>query len=394
VHSSPAVVGGGVVFVGSTNHNVYALDAATGTVRWIQSIGDPVYSSPAVAVGFVFVGSMDDNVYKLNVGANGAPVWNYSTHGVVYSSPAVVGDVVYVGSWDNKTYALNASSGGLIWSYPTGDAVYSSPAVADGVVYIGSADNNVYALNAATGALVWSCTTGGDVRSSPAVVGGVVFVGSDDGNVYAIGLNPNPDVAVTRIMSSKIVGQGFNTSISVTVANQGNHAETFEVTGYANASSIASVGVALSSGNSVTITFVLNTTGFARGNCTISACAWPPVQNETDTRDNNCTSGCMLIAKVGDVGSRIEVDSGPPPVYANEFFACDDLVTSTDLQLFLQCYKATAPPIYIYLGDLGSRVEVSSGPPPVYANVFFVCDGSVTSTDLSLFLRCFRGEEP
>ena len=64
--------------------------------------------------------------------------------------------------------------------------------------------------------------------SSPAVAGGVVFVGSDDGEVYAFGVH---DVAVTNVAPSKtVVGQGFSATINVTVANQGDYTETFNVT--------------------------------------------------------------------------------------------------------------------------------------------------------------------
>ena len=56
-----------------------------------------VYSSPAVVGGVVYVGSDDGNVYALNA-ANGAKLWNYTTGSEVYSSPAVVDGVVYIGS--------------------------------------------------------------------------------------------------------------------------------------------------------------------------------------------------------------------------------------------------------------------------------------------------------
>jgi hypothetical protein len=86
--------------------------------------------------------------------------------------------------------------------------------------------------------------------------------------------------------SETVVGQGFSTSIDVTVADQGSYTETFKVTAYTNATSIGSQNVTLSSGNSTTITFTWNTTGFAKGNYTISVYA-EPVPGETDTADNN-----------------------------------------------------------------------------------------------------------
>jgi len=185
VDSSPAVANG-VVYVGSFDDKVYALNASTGALKWSYTTGNAVYSSPAVANGVVYVGSYDDNVYALNA-STGAKLWSYTTGGRVGSSPAVANGVVYVGSYDDKVYALNASTGALLWSYATGgDAVVSSPAVANGVVYVGSTDDRFYALNASTGALLWSYATGSSVFSSPAVGNGVVYVGSGDYKVYAL----------------------------------------------------------------------------------------------------------------------------------------------------------------------------------------------------------------
>jgi outer membrane protein assembly factor BamB len=99
---------------------------------WSYTTGGGVNSSPAVANGVVYVGSGDGNVYALNA-STGALVWSYATGGGVYfSSPAVSNGVVYVGSMDHYVYALNASTGTLLWSYATGNGVSSSPAVANG----------------------------------------------------------------------------------------------------------------------------------------------------------------------------------------------------------------------------------------------------------------------
>ena len=183
VRSSPAVVGG-MVYVGSEDNNVYAFNATTGVLIWSYTTGSPVVSSPTVVRGVVYVGSYDDDVYALNA-TTGLQVWNYTTGGHVDSSPAVAGGVVYVGDRDGNVYALNAATGAYVWSFATGGPVPSSPAVVDGVVYIGSDDWNVYALDAATGAYMWSVRVGGSVPCSPAVSGGVVYVGSEDNNVYA-----------------------------------------------------------------------------------------------------------------------------------------------------------------------------------------------------------------
>jgi outer membrane protein assembly factor BamB len=185
VYSSPAVAGG-IVYVGSLDDKVYALNASTGALMWNYKTGSWVASSPAVAAGIVYVGSNDGRVYAFN-GATGAYMWSYATSGsVYYSSPVVAGGNLYVGSYDHKIYALNAATGAYVWNYTTGSYVDSSPAVAGGIVFLGSADGKVYALNASTGTLAWSYATGGYTSSSPAVAAGTVYVGSNDGKVYAL----------------------------------------------------------------------------------------------------------------------------------------------------------------------------------------------------------------
>ena len=57
----------GVVYVGSNDNNVYALDAATGTFLWSYATGDQVVSSPTVVDGVVYIGSGDYNVYAFNL---------------------------------------------------------------------------------------------------------------------------------------------------------------------------------------------------------------------------------------------------------------------------------------------------------------------------------------
>jgi len=212
----------------------------------------------------------------------------------VRSCPAVVDGKVYVGSYDGKVYCLNASAASMtpnereIWNYPT-----CSPAVADGKVYVGSRDNKTYCLDASTGAKIWSYTTGSAVHSSPAVAGGKVYIGSLDGNIYAFGVH---DVAITNVSPYKtIVGQGLSLKINVTAENPGGYTETFNVTLYANTTSIATQTITLTSGNSTTITLTWNTTGVPYGNYTITANA-TAVPGETDTTDNTRT--CWVVVAI------------------------------------------------------------------------------------------------
>jgi hypothetical protein len=108
-------------------------------------------------------------------------------------------------------------------------------------------------------------------------------------------------VAITDLTPSKtVVGQGLTVKMDVSILNKGNFTETFNVTVYTNSTSITSQTITLTSGNSTTLMCTWNTSGFAYGNYTISAYAWP-VLGETSTADNNFTGGWVMVSIVGDI---------------------------------------------------------------------------------------------
>jgi outer membrane protein assembly factor BamB len=189
VYSSPAIGPDGTVYVGSEDKKVYAVDGTTGVLRWEFLTGGAVFGSPAIgADGTVFVGSEDQRVHALG-GKTGVKRWEFATGGGVSSSPAIGADgTVYVGSTDKTVYALDGASGNKRWGFVTGGPVYASPAVGpDGTVYVGSEDKRMYALNGATGQKRWELATGGALYGSPVVGGdGRIFFGSDDKKLYAV----------------------------------------------------------------------------------------------------------------------------------------------------------------------------------------------------------------
>ncbi|MGB8781106.1 MAG: CARDB domain-containing protein [Candidatus Bathyarchaeia archaeon] len=130
-------------------------------------------------------------------------------------------------------------------------------------------------------------------------------------NTATATVNPGThDIAVTNVASSKtVVGQGFSVNVTVTVANQGDFTETFNVTGYVNAAIIGSENVTLPAGNSPTVTFTWNTTGLFYGNYTLSAYA-EPVLGETNTANNNFTDGVVTVTIPGDVDGNARADVG------------------------------------------------------------------------------------
>ena len=59
------VLSDGIVYIGSLDHKIYALNAADGKEIWSFTTDDNIVSTPTVADGLVYVGSLDDKVYAL-----------------------------------------------------------------------------------------------------------------------------------------------------------------------------------------------------------------------------------------------------------------------------------------------------------------------------------------
>jgi outer membrane protein assembly factor BamB len=184
VDSSP-VVADGMVYVGSQDGNLYAIDAATGKGAWSFPTGGPVTSAPAVANGRVFVYSAGGIIYALD-SASGKELWQRSAGADSNSSPVAADGMVYVGShYDGSIYAFNQATGSLKWNFPTGYPL-DSPAVVNNIVYFGSEDGHVYAVNAHTGLKLWSRHTGKIDDSSPAIANGLLYIGTDAGVLYSL----------------------------------------------------------------------------------------------------------------------------------------------------------------------------------------------------------------
>jgi len=152
-------------------------------VKWKFNAEAPITTSPALANGLIYFGSQNGNLYALN-SDDGVEVWSFHTEKPINSSPAVSNGTVYFQGNDGFTYALDAQSGAQKWKTETGpdrptdyDNLSSSPAVQDGIVFIAGGNGNLYALDANTGEALWTVPALGynSLRSSPAVVGDTVY---------------------------------------------------------------------------------------------------------------------------------------------------------------------------------------------------------------------------
>ena len=205
---APTYANGALYVIGGPLSSVYALDAATGAIRWQWQATSQTHSGSPVTVadGIAYVNTVqidpggNDSDYALYAldATTGAVRWRFATARSVDAPPVVAGGMVYIGAGegDGHIYALDARSGRLRWKYATNGAfVNSDPTVGNGLVYADDVVNplTLLTLDAATGTILRQFTLNGITQQSTPLVGdgaiylagqGVVVVNAATGRVF------------------------------------------------------------------------------------------------------------------------------------------------------------------------------------------------------------------
>jgi eukaryotic-like serine/threonine-protein kinase len=187
IESSAAIVDG-VIYVGSMDASLYAVDLATGKLRWRYATGGPVQdSSPCVQDGVAYIGDLNGVLHAVNV-KTGNSNWTFKTESEIKSSPNCAKGKVYFGSYDQNLYCLSSSSGALIWKYTTEGPLHSSPAIYNEQIYISGCDEIFRSIDVLTGKRIYELPLGAYTGASVAVRDDHAFVGTFGNTVIGINL--------------------------------------------------------------------------------------------------------------------------------------------------------------------------------------------------------------
>jgi len=216
-----------MVFVPMLNGKVYALDSATGDVKWIYELDGPILGTvnllesedgspprlfaigqndgalhsfdPATGKSIWIAEAIDQCDGSASVG-NGAIVYGscaaafhvlsaedgtidknieLDPDSQVASGAAIAGDSVFGGSHSGRLFHVSMSTGEILWiNNDSEDEVFATPAVTDDMVLFGSYDGSVYALDRLTGEQKWKYETDG-FPTSAVIAGDRAYLGVD-----------------------------------------------------------------------------------------------------------------------------------------------------------------------------------------------------------------------
>ncbi len=189
--SKPAIYEGNIYF-GSEDHRLYVVSARNGRINWTYYTNGPIRSSPHIAEGHVFIGSDDGRLHAINT-ITGRRAWNVDAGAPVRSTALVYNDHVYFGTENGDFYCLDFA-GTVKWRSNARRAITSSPAIAQGIVFFDSVDSTLYALDAKTGWVIWRFRLGKPSITTPCIADELLFTGAIDGVIYCIDTSSGKEI--------------------------------------------------------------------------------------------------------------------------------------------------------------------------------------------------------
>lgn len=165
VWSDPLLLDG-VLYFGTLDHHLIAVDASTGAELWRLNLEGAVLGQPAYRDGHLYVGSLARKLFDISL--DGRILAEYKTEDWVWASPALVDGVLYAADLSGTVYALGLDAGGFreLWrARPTRHSIAGRPVVWNEYVIVGSRDRNVYWLDRSSGATFFFRTVADEVLS-------------------------------------------------------------------------------------------------------------------------------------------------------------------------------------------------------------------------------------
>ncbi len=226
------VLSDGQLFIQSWGREVYALDAATGTVRWRfdyspSPADDHRQAGLLVVNDLVLVPAWNGTLFALDA-KSGEQRWSFSGGQPLRAQPAYDGSNIYLASGDGTFSALSLE-GRLQWQkpldspllrapvvLPQGVAVvsrqglvvaydqlgrktwqsdldeicyYGAPVYAEGALFVATAGNGLWKLDAKTGEVVWRAELAGPAYATPFINDGRIFIGDNSGALRVFGVD-------------------------------------------------------------------------------------------------------------------------------------------------------------------------------------------------------------
>lgn len=174
-------------YIGFDTRDVIALDKEALTVNWRYVTTSGIWGSPVVVDNVVYFATIDHNVFAVNA-ADGTLLWEKPTNtgGLIGAAPLVVDGFLYVGTTLDTLVKIDITNGAVSAELKLRNWVWSTPTAGDdGLLYVADLSGWVYGIDPTDMIIVWETLAGErGIRPSPLVTETHIIVASRDGRVH------------------------------------------------------------------------------------------------------------------------------------------------------------------------------------------------------------------
>jgi serine/threonine protein kinase/outer membrane protein assembly factor BamB len=212
---SPPVLLGDTLVVDTLDGALVALSADTGTIRWQEKpFGDrgAMFGAPGAGSGLIFVGSTEEEVFGLSL-ASGGLVWRSGVQGAVQEAPILYGDQLIVVTTKGYLYVLRAGNGQVIWGRPLQLGLRTPTASNDQIIV--SAGTLLSALDIRSGTVTWEFQAASTLTTRPTIFNDLVLVGTERGVLHALRLSDGQEQWQTQFNSALSAAPAVSAGIFV-----------------------------------------------------------------------------------------------------------------------------------------------------------------------------------
>lgn len=198
---STPVVSGEMIYFGSNDGNLYAVNKDTGLEVWRYTLEFPILCEPAVQDDIVFFSGKD--IFVAVDAKTGTEIWlnneqeksdeirrkdQWDYHD---PTPVIDNGVVYFGSFAGYIFGYDMNSGEKVWEFDasSGNPVRTTPIILNGIIYYGDWKGCYRAVNIEKKKVVWENEFVSPFQSAAVIQDDVLFVGGRDTRISAIDCN-------------------------------------------------------------------------------------------------------------------------------------------------------------------------------------------------------------
>lgn len=167
------------IYVPTLAGSLYRLNEELETVWQFEEAKGALAARPLAVGDLVYAGSWDNKLYAIDA-TTGEARWNIEADNWFWSEPVVSDGGLYAASLDGKVYAVDAQTGDSRWPKPfnTGSEVRSGLTISEGSLIVGSRDGVVRKIDLDDG------TPKGELQIGTKVEADLIT--AEDGSVYAV----------------------------------------------------------------------------------------------------------------------------------------------------------------------------------------------------------------